>query len=119
MPSEPESAPAAFTRAGQDAVTFSRRVAGTALARSERHRSENRELLKEFGRRRLSGAAEPAPSALRGAARRFRAARGLPMPAEPAVPEPVPVRPDISPEQPRTSEEDEDFSQSRIMSRDS
>jgi hypothetical protein len=115
---DPESAPAAFTRAGQDAVTFSRRVAGTALARSERRRAENRELLKEFGRRRANGAAEPPPSALRGAARRFRAARGLPIPAPPAPAEPVPVRPAVSPEQTRTGDEDEDFSQSRILRRE-
>ncbi|WP_020662765.1 hypothetical protein [Amycolatopsis benzoatilytica] len=117
MPSEPESAPAAFTRAGQDAVTFSRRVASTALARSERRRKENRELLKEFGRRRLSGAAPVPPSALGGAARRFRAARGLPMPSAPQDADPVPVRPQVSPEPTRTSDEDEDFSQLRIMRR--
>ncbi|WP_033291215.1 hypothetical protein [Amycolatopsis jejuensis] len=118
MPPEPESAPAAFTRAGQDAVTFSRRVAGSALARTERHRSENRELLKEFGRRRLSGAAEPPPSALRGAARRFRAARGLPIPAVPSTPEAVPVPPPVPSPSARTGDEDEDFSQSRIMRRE-
>ncbi|GAA3538259.1 hypothetical protein GCM10022222_22330 [Amycolatopsis ultiminotia] len=115
MPSEPESAAAAFTRAGQDAVTFSRRVAGTALARAEQHRGENRELLKEFGRQRLTGGAAATPSALRGAAQRFRKSRGLPLPAVPADAEPVPETPAVPASSPRTGEEDEDFSQLRIM----
>ncbi|MFF0148347.1 hypothetical protein ATK36_2648 [Amycolatopsis sulphurea] len=107
MSSEPESAAAAFTRAGQDAVTFSRRVAGTALARTERHRDENRELRKEFGKRRPPAGAAP-PAALRGAAQRFRRACGLPLPVVPAESAPVPA------DSPRPGE-DEDFSQVRIM----
>ena len=51
MPSEEfESAAASFKRAGQDAVTHARRVAGNAVARSRRHHSENAELLKRGGR---------------------------------------------------------------------
>ncbi|MBB4686427.1 hypothetical protein [Amycolatopsis jiangsuensis] len=115
MPSEPESAAAAFTRAGQDAVTFSRRVAGTALARTERHRNENRELLKEFGRQRIAGGAAATPSALRGAAQRFRRARGLPLPVAPAEAVTDRGTPPVPADPPRTSEEDEDFSQLRIM----
>jgi hypothetical protein len=115
VPSEPESATAAFTRAGQDAVTYARRVAGTALARNQRHRTENRELLKQFGRQRLSGGAEPVPSVLRGAAQRFRAARGLPVPEVPSAAELAEPAPNSAPRPPRTSEADEDFSQLRIM----
>lgn len=119
MPSEePESAAAAFVRTGQDAVTYARRVAGNALARNERHRAANRELAKQFGRGKLAGgAAEPTPAALRGAARRFRKARGLPLPQLPAAPDPVPPR-SQSPARPtRSSEDEDDFSQTRIMMR--
>ncbi|MDT8909694.1 hypothetical protein [Amycolatopsis sp. PS_44_ISF1] len=114
MPSEPESATAAFTRAGQDAVTYARRVAGTALARNERHRAENRELLKQFGRQRLAGA-EAVPSVLRGAAQRFRAARGLPLPEVPPAAEWAAANPNSTARAARPSEDDEDFSQLRIM----
>ncbi|MFI5606039.1 hypothetical protein [Amycolatopsis sp. NPDC051903] len=115
MRSEPESAAAAFTRAGQDAVTYARRVAGTALARSEHHREENRELLKAYGRHRSAGGGggEATPSALRGAAQRFRAACGLPMPVE----DPVRSGPVVPARGPQTSDDDEDFSQLRILNR--
>ncbi|MGW4489635.1 hypothetical protein ACWEOE_38100 [Amycolatopsis sp. NPDC004368] len=120
MPSEPESAAAAFTRAGQDAVTHARRVAGTALARTERHREANRELMKAYARHRLAGggAVEPTPRVLRGAAARFRAACGLPMPHLPTEAELVRSESEVPPADPRTSDDEEDFSQLRIMSRE-
>ncbi|MFD9895481.1 hypothetical protein ACFWY9_39575 [Amycolatopsis sp. NPDC059027] len=122
MPSEPETAAAAFTRAGQDAVTYARRVAGDALARNERHRGENAELIKQFGRGRLAGrATDPTPGSMRGAAKRFRAARGLPVPQLPSAAELVPPKPEPSPSaarRPRPTEEEADFSESRIMIRD-
>ncbi|MEW2499342.1 hypothetical protein ACQPXB_04175 [Amycolatopsis sp. CA-161197] len=120
MPSEPESAAAAFTRAGQDAVTHARRVAGTALARNVRHREDNRELMKAYARHRLAGggAVEPTPRVLRGAAARFRAACGLPMPHLPTEAELVRSAPEVPSPAARTSDEEEDFSQLRIMSRE-
>lgn len=122
MRSELESAAAAFTRTGQDAVTHARRVTGTALARSEHHREENRELLKAYGRQRLAGAGgtgaggDATPPGLRGAAHRFRAACGLPMPVEES-PRPVSPVPATGPAEPQTSDDDEDFSQLRILNR--
>ena len=111
MPSEEfESAAASFKRIGQDAVTHSRRVAGTALARSRRRHSENADLLKQSGRGAKSG--DPTPGTLRAAAERFRRARGL------AVPDPVPSRSQSPAQAPRSGDEDEDFSQMRIMQRD-
>ncbi|MFI5584119.1 hypothetical protein ACIA5G_03735 [Amycolatopsis sp. NPDC051758] len=116
MPSEEfESAAASFKRIGQDAVTHARRVAGNAVARSRRHHSENVELLKRSGRGAKSG--DPTPGGLRAAAERFRRARGLAIP----VPDPadsVPSRSQSPARTPRTSDEDEDFSQMRIMKRD-
>lgn len=117
MPSEEfESAAAAFRRIGQDAVTYSRRVAGNAKARSRRHHSENAELLKRGGREAKPG--DPTPGTLRAAAERFRRARGLSMPAPPEPADPVPPRPQPTTRSPRTGDEDEDFSQMRIMKRD-
>ncbi|MEU7784193.1 hypothetical protein [Amycolatopsis sp. NPDC049159] len=114
MPSEEfESAAASFKRAGQDAVTHARRVAGNAKARVQRRRSENAELLKRSGRGAKSG--DPTPGALRAAAERFRRARGLPV-AE--VPDPVPSLSQPPARTPRSGDEDEDFSQMRIMKRD-
>ena len=114
MPSEEfESATASFKRIGQDAVTHSRRVAGTALARSRRRHSENAELLKQSGRGTKSG--DPTPGTLRAAAERFRRARGL---AVPAVPDPGPSRSQLPVRAPRSGDDEEDFSQMRIMMRD-
>ena len=111
MPSEEfESAAASFKRIGQDAVTHARRVAGTAKARNQRHHSENADLLKRSGRGAKSG--DPTPGTLRAAAERFRRARGL------AVPDPVPSRSQSPAQAPRSGDEDEDFSQMRIMQRD-
>lgn len=114
MPSEEfESAAASFRRIGQDAVTHARRVAGNAKARSRRHHSENADLLKRSGRGAKSG--DPTPGTLRAAAERFRRARGL---AVPVVPDPVPSRSQPPARTPRTGDDDEDFSQMRIMNRD-
>ena len=114
MPSEEfDSAAAAFRRTGEDAVTHARRVAGTAKARTYRHHSENAELLKRSGRGTKSG--DPTPGTLRAAAERFRRARGL---AVPAVPDPVPSRSQSPVRSARSGDEDEDFSQMRIMQRD-
>lgn len=114
MPSrEFESAAASFRRIGQDAVTHARRVAGNAKARSLRRHSENTELFKNSGRGAKS--ADPTPGSLRAAAERFRRARGL---AVPAVPDPVPSRSQLPGNAPRPGDDDEDFSQMRIMKRD-
>ncbi|WP_410639589.1 hypothetical protein [Amycolatopsis sp. lyj-346] len=114
MPSEEfESAAASFKRIGQDAVTHSRRVAGTAKARNQRHHSENADLLKRSGRGTKSG--DPTPGTLRAAAERFRRARGL---VVPAVHDPVPSRSQPPARPPRSGDDDEDFSQMRIMQRD-
>ncbi|MGW4057137.1 hypothetical protein ACWEGE_02600 [Amycolatopsis sp. NPDC004747] len=114
MPSEEfASAAASFRRIGQDAVTHARRVAGNAKARNQRHHSENADLLKRGGRGAKSG--DPTPGTLRAAAERFRRARGL---VVPAVPDPVPSRSQSPARAPRSGDDDEDFSQMRIMQRD-
>jgi hypothetical protein len=116
VPSEEfESAAASFKRAGQDAVTHARRVSGTALARSRRHHSENVELLKRTGRGAKSG--DPTPGTLRAAAERFRRARGLTVPVVPDPADAVPSRSQPPARPPRAGDEDEDFSQMRIMER--
>jgi len=117
-PENPETAAAAFTRTGQDAVTYARRVVGNALARNERHRAANRELVKQAGRGKSSPAPDPTPGALRNAARRFRMARGLPVPEFPAAADSVPARPAPPVRPTRSSEDEADFSQTRIMKRD-
>jgi hypothetical protein len=114
MPSEPETAAAAFTRTGQDAVTYARRVAGEARARNEKHRSDNAQLLKRSG----AAAAEPGASAVRNAAKRFRAANGYVVPVPPVPPKSVPPRRNPAPQPPRSGDDEEYFSQSRIMMRD-
>jgi hypothetical protein len=120
VPSEEfESAAASFKRIGQDAVTHARRVSGNAKARSRRNHDENVELLKRTGRGAKSG--DPTPGTLRAAAERFRRARGLAVPEAPVVPDPadsVPSRSQSAARAPRTSDDDEDFSQMRIMKRD-
>jgi hypothetical protein len=104
-----ESAAASFKRLGQDAVTHARRVAGNAKARSLRRHSENAELLKSGGRGAKS--ADPTPGSLRAAAERFRRARGLAVPV-------VPSRSQPPADAPRPGDDEEDFSQMRIMKRD-
>ncbi|WIV58743.1 hypothetical protein [Amycolatopsis nalaikhensis] len=117
MPSEEfDSAAASFKRIGQDAVTHSRRVAGNALARTRRHHSENVELLKRSGRGAKPG--DPTPGTLRAAAERFRRARGLAVPSVPDPADPVPSRSQSPARPPRSGDDEEDFSQMRIMKRD-
>lgn len=117
MPSEEfSSAAASFKRIGQDAVTHARRVSGTALARSRRHHSENAELLKRHGRGGKTG--DPTPGTLRAAAERFRRARGLTVPEVPEPADSVPSRSQPAARTPRSGDEDDDFSQMRIMKRD-
>ncbi|SDY64796.1 hypothetical protein SAMN05421504_106251 [Amycolatopsis xylanica] len=107
-----------LTRAAENAITYARRVAGTARAQRERHREENKELIKEFGKRRLAGSAtKPTPPAVSEAAQRFRFATGNPVPEFPSANELVPPRPPRPPKPPRSSDDDEDFSQARIMIR--
>ncbi len=118
MPPEPETAAENFARTGRDAVTYARQVARTAKARHERRRGENAELAKHFGKGRLAGTeTAPTPGALRDAAKRFRAGTGLPVPALPPAAELVPLRPEPVARRPRVGDDDEDFSQSRIMTR--
>ncbi|WP_370444803.1 hypothetical protein [Amycolatopsis sp. CA-128772] len=88
-------------------------MAGTAKARNQRHHSENADLLKQSGRGTKPG--DPTPGTLRAAAERFRRARGL---AVPAVHDPVPSRSQSSARTPRPGDDDEDFSQMRILQRD-
>jgi hypothetical protein len=45
-----EDAATDLARTTEHAVTYARRVASTARARNERHRAENAELIKQFGR---------------------------------------------------------------------
>jgi len=68
------------------------------------------DLLKRSGRGAKSG--DPTPGTLRAAAERFRRARGL------AVPDPVPSRSQPPARAPRSGDDDDDFSQMRIMQRD-
>ncbi|KZB82084.1 hypothetical protein [Amycolatopsis regifaucium] len=118
MAPEAETAAEHFARTGRDAVTYARQVARTAKARYERRRGENAELAKQFGKGRLvGGETAPTPSVVRNAAKRFRAGVGLPVPALPSAADLVPVRPEPAPRRPRAGDEDEDFSQSRIMIR--
>jgi hypothetical protein len=113
-----EDAGAELTRVTQNAVTYVRRVVSTAKARNARHRAENAELIKQFEQRRLAGTAtERTPTAVRDAAKRFRSARGLSVPRLPELGE---LTPQVWPKpasQPRSGDDDEDFSQERIMSR--
>ncbi|EMD22615.1 hypothetical protein [Amycolatopsis azurea] len=118
MPPESETPAENFARTGRDAVTYARQVARTAKARYERRRGENAELAKQFGKGRLAGGeTAPTPSVLRNAAKRFRAGAGLPVPALPSAADLVPFRPEPAARRPRVSDDDEDFSQSRIMRR--
>jgi hypothetical protein len=106
-----------FARTTQHAMTYAGRVKGTALARNERHRADNAELIKRLGLRKLEPSNEATPGALRTAAKRFRVAVGLPAPDLPDAADLVPSRPVEPVESPRSSDDDEDFSQARIMIR--
>src|SRR4051812_1044927 len=114
MAAEPGTAAAAFARAGQDAVTYSRRGAGEARARNHNDRGEDAGLRKKVG----APAAEPGTNAVRNAAKRFRAATGYPVPEPPAPPKSVPPKRNLPPRPARSGDDEEYFSQSRIMIRD-
>ena len=107
-----------LARTTEHAVTYARRVASTARARNERHRAENAELIKQFGRRQLADSAtERAPGAVWDAAERFRSANGFPVPQLPSAAELVRPGRNQPPNPPRSGDDDEDFSQARIMIR--
>lgn len=107
-----------LARTAEHAVTYAHRVASTARARNERHRAENAELIKQFGRRQPAGAATAGtPDAVRDAAKRFRSANGFPVPQLPSAAELVSPRRTQPATSPRPSDGDEDFSQARIMIR--
>ncbi|WP_158881235.1 hypothetical protein [Amycolatopsis anabasis] len=102
----------------RDAITYTRRVSREARARGDRHRVENAELAAEFRARRLAGTAtEATPTSVRDAAKRFRLANGLPVADLPAAGELVPPKRRPRPKTTPKSEDDEDFSQERIMIR--
>jgi hypothetical protein len=102
----------------RDAITYAKRVAREARARNERHRVENAELTSEFRARKAAGtSAEPTSTRLRDAAKRFRIANGLPVADLPSAAELVPPKRRQRPRATPKSEEDEDFSQARIMIR--
>ncbi|WP_116041409.1 hypothetical protein [Amycolatopsis palatopharyngis] len=100
---------ARLTATVQHAVTFSSRTMGEVKARNERYRAENARQAS-----RAPQAADPTPAELRTAARRFRIGQGLPLPDRD---ERVQARRGRDSE-PRTSDEDEDFSQARVMVRE-
>ncbi|MCU1683439.1 MAG: hypothetical protein JWQ81_4178 [Amycolatopsis sp.] len=114
-PSETNDAGTEFARTTQHAMTYAGRVKGTALARNQRHRADNAELIKRLGFRKLGPSNEPTPGALRSAAKRFRVAAGLPVQDLPDAADLVPPRPVQPVESPRSGDDDEDFSQARIM----
>jgi hypothetical protein len=114
MPGD-EHAGAELTRTTQHAITYASRVASAARERNARHRADNAELIKQFEQRRLAGSG--APSTVRDAAKRFRSAGALGNSRLPVRAESVaPVRPKTA-ERTRSSDDDEDFSQERIMLR--
>jgi hypothetical protein len=102
----------------RDSITYAKRVASEARARNERHRAENAELTAEYRARRLAGTATEATSnRVRDDAKRFRLAHGLPVADFPEASDLVPPKRRNRPMAARKSEEDEDFSQERIMIR--
>ncbi|AXB46855.1 hypothetical protein [Amycolatopsis albispora] len=111
-------AAARFRATVQNAVTHSERVAGEAKARSDRRRAENSALAQQFRARRLAGG-DPTPTspALRAAASSFRIRNALPVENLPSAAELVPIRKRERPKPARVGDEDEDFSQERIMRR--
>ncbi|MGC7095918.1 hypothetical protein ACPZ19_14695 [Amycolatopsis lurida] len=113
-----DNAAARFRATVQNAVTHSERVAGEAKARSDRHRAENAALAQQFRARRLAGS-DPTPTspALRATANGFRVRNALPVENLPSAAELVPIRKRERPKAARVGDEDEDFSQERIMRR--
>jgi hypothetical protein len=117
MPGE-EHAGAELTRTTQHAITYASRVASAAKARNARHRADNAELIKQFEQRRRAGSGtERTPSTVRDTAKRFRSAGGLTNPRLPDRAESDAPRRPKPVERSRSSDDDEDFSQERIMLR--
>lgn len=111
------------------AVTRSRRASGEIGERNAKLRERTRELAARAREGRSGTAAAATPADVREAATGFRADRGLavervPEAAEPVVAGPVETKPATlgssavagpSGQLPRASDDDEDFSQSRIL----
>jgi hypothetical protein len=117
MPGD-DHAGAELTRTTQHAITYASRVASAAKERNARHRADNAELIKQFEQRRLAGSGtERTPSTVRDAAKRFRSAGGLVNPRLPDRAESVAPRRPKAAGPPRSGDDDEDFSQERIMLR--
>ncbi|QWF79625.1 hypothetical protein [Amycolatopsis sp. CA-230715] len=102
----------------RDAITYTRRVSREASAANARHRAENAELVAEFRARRLAGhATDATPTRVKDSAKNFRVAAGLPVHDLPDATDLVPPKRRSRPQVAPKSEEDEDFSQARIMVR--
>lgn len=115
------------------AVTRARRAAGAAGERNAELRERSRELARQARERRVEPGARATSSDVREAATGFRTDRGLPVEQLPdaaeltAPPAPAPVETEPvatlgsaavagpSGQLPRVSDDDEDFSQSRIL----
>ncbi|WP_329788882.1 hypothetical protein V1227_31320 [Lentzea sp. DG1S-22] len=112
------------------AVTRSRRASGEIGERNAKLRERTRELASRAREGRVGSGAAATPADVREAATGFRADRGLavervPEAAEPVVAGPVETEPVAtlgssavagpSGQLPRASDDDEDFSQSRIL----
>ncbi|KOV80613.1 hypothetical protein [Nocardia sp. NRRL S-836] len=115
------------------AVTRARRAAGEIGERNAKLRERTRDLAQQARERRTEPTAQATPGAVRAAAVGFRAERGLPVEQTPeaaeltaAASQPVaePQAPATlgsaavagpSGQLPRASDDDEDFSQSRIL----
>lgn len=112
------------------AVTRARRASGEIGERNAKLRERTRDLARQARERRVEPGAQATPADLREAATGFRGERGLPVEQVPDAAEltaPVPVEtPPVatlgsaavagpSGQLPRVSDDDEDFSQSRIL----
>jgi hypothetical protein len=115
------------------AVTRARRAAGEVGERNAKLRERTRELARQAQERRVVRGARATSSDVREAATGFRTDRGLPVEqlpdaaelTAPLAPAPVETEPAAtlgsaavagpSGQLPRTSDDDEDFSQSRIL----
>ncbi|HEX7302659.1 hypothetical protein [Lentzea sp.] len=111
------------------AVTRARRAAGDIGERNANLRERTRDLARQARERGAEPGARPTPADVRDSSAGFRHDRGLPVErvpdaAELAAPRPVETRPPVlgssavagpSGQLPRVSDDDEDFSQSRIL----
>ncbi|MDX8032348.1 hypothetical protein SK803_19205 [Lentzea sp. BCCO 10_0856] len=112
------------------AVTRSRRASGEIGERNAKLRERTRDLARQARERRVEPGAQATSADVREAAKGFRDHRGLPVEqvpdaAELTAPAPVETEPVAtlgstavagpSGQRPRVSDDDEDFSQSRIL----